>query len=93
VCGALDDNVSSATWIGLPVPADAINGSSSMIMFYRGIDCTGPSKGWPTSYESTPSLKDVGLDDLASSVMFLDNDTEVRNGIQNICSYKMTTVA
>jgi len=92
-CGALDDDVSSASWKGLPLSAHFPGGTSSLLMFYRGIDCTGINQGWPTSNENTPSFADVGMNDLVSSFMFLENDTGVQNGVQSICDYKMTTVA
>ncbi|KAG6975648.1 hypothetical protein JG688_00002159 [Phytophthora aleatoria] len=92
-CGDIDDAVSSATWKGLPLLARFNGGTNSLLMFYQGIDCTGVSQGWPTSAEKAADFGTVGINDVASSFMFLQNYTGVHNGIQSICDYKITVNA
>ncbi|KAF4029027.1 hypothetical protein GN244_ATG19278 [Phytophthora infestans] len=89
-CGDIDDAVSSATWKGLPLQAYFNGGTTSLLMFYRGLDCTGVSQGWPTSAENAADFGTVGISDVASSFMFLRSYTGVHNGIQSICDYKIT---
>ncbi|ETI42002.1 hypothetical protein F441_12774 [Phytophthora nicotianae CJ01A1] len=92
-CGDIDDAVSSATWKGLPLQAYFSGGTTSLLMFYRGIDCAGVSQGWPTSTEKAADFGAVGINDAASSFMFLQNYTGVHNGIQSICDYKLVVNA
>ncbi|KAG7382520.1 hypothetical protein PHYPSEUDO_004787 [Phytophthora pseudosyringae] len=90
-CGDIDDDISSASWKGLPLKAYFRGGTTSLLMFYSGIDCTGVSQGWPSSYEKAPNFGTVEMNDVTSSFMFLQNSTGVLNGIQSICDYKVRT--
>lgn len=90
-CGDIEDAISSASWTGLPLAASFPGGTTSLLRFYRGIDCTGDSQGWPTSFEKAPNFGAVGINDVASSFMFLQYATGVENGVQKICDYTMTS--
>ncbi|KAE8899044.1 hypothetical protein PF005_g17875 [Phytophthora fragariae] len=90
-CGDIDDEISSASWKGLPVKAFFPGGTTSLLVFYRDIDCTGDSQGWPTSYEKAPNFGAVEMNDAASSFMFVELAFGVENGVHEICDYKMTS--
>ncbi|KAG7378539.1 hypothetical protein PHYBOEH_000337 [Phytophthora boehmeriae] len=87
-CGDMNDQISSASWKGLPLKAGFKGGSTTLLMFYRDIDCTGVSQGWSTSYDQAPDFRAVEINDVASSFMFLERDTSATNGIQTICDVK-----
>ncbi|KAE9037252.1 hypothetical protein PR003_g6680 [Phytophthora rubi] len=86
-CGDIDDEISSASWKGLPLKAFFPGGTTSLLVFYRDIDCTGDSQGWPTSYEKAPNFGAVEINDAASSFMFVKVATGVKNGVHKICDY------